>query len=595
MDRLPLPNVPWQLTGNHWLALPCIHPATGAIHRMSVLHRGARAALEFVAAERTSAGDAPLLRPSLSIDGAQVPLGDSGMAWERALGWLPTFTCTAGSLLVRGMVFCPFGRDADMAGAVYTFAIENRGTKARVVTIALDVDGGALVPRVRQARPAAGRLLSEVEDGVVVLDPGVTPGLAAFALAADGDGDVSASADGTARLVRTVTIPPGARDELAFYIAAGPERDGAIATSAAMRRRGWQWLLSATRDALTSLQQSTGSESLDRLVNQNLLFAYFYAVGRALDDAHFYLMRTRVPWHPAGVTMREWDALMMVLPAVQLADPGLARELLLRMCELHGYAPGRGTHYFDGTMFEPSFSLEGAAAYVLAVDRYTAESKDEQIIDDPVLADTLYLVNEELAERRHTELPLYSTEVTPSGSVAPMPFTAHGNGVAAVALDILRRTLDEETARDVPDGEAVRAALQRSFARTVDGKKMLRTAIDLAGGESGTDDPVGSVLWLPIYGAIEADDAVYKRTARAHAQPATTLSTILARLCGPDSVAVLEWLRRAPLDGGLAAEFVDADGRALANGGDASLAGLLAATVCWITRPTAPEPETTEG
>ena len=590
MDRIPLPNVPWQLTGNHWLALPCIHPATGAIHRMSVLHRGARAALEFVAAERTASGDAPLIRPALSVDGAAVTLGESGMAWERALGWLPTFTSIAGSLLVRGLVFCPFGRDADMAGAVYTFAIENRGTKSRVVSIALEVDAGELIPRVRQARPAAGRLQSAVEAGVVVLDPGVTPGLAAFALAADGEGEVSASADGTARLARTVTIAPGARDELAFYVAAGPERDGAIATSAAMRRRGWQWLLSATRDALTALQQSTGSESLDRLVNQNLLFSYFYAVGRALDDAHFYLMRTRVPWHSAGVTMREWDALMMTLPAVQLADPGLARELLLRMCELHGYAPGRGTHYFDGTMFEPAFSLEGAAAYVLAVDRYTAESKDDQIVDDPVLADTLYLVNDELAERRHAELPLYATEVTPSGVVAPLPFTAHANGVAAVALDILRRTLDDETAREVPDGEAVRVALQRSFVRTDDGKQTLRTALDLAGGDSRDDDTVGSLLWLPMYGAMEADDAVFRRTARALAKPTTALATILARLCGPDSAAVLEWLRRAPLDGGVAAEYVDAEGRAIGNGGDAALAGLLASTVCWLTRPTAPEP-----
>ncbi len=552
---------------------------------MSVLHRGARAALEFVAAGIDAESEAPLLRPTMVVDGEPVPLGASGMAWERALGWLPTFTCTVGSLLVRGMVFCPFGRDADMAGAVYTFAIENRGTKARTVTLALEGNGGALVPRVRQARLAAGRLQGAVADGVVVLDPGVTPGLAAFALAADGTGDVSATAEGASRLARTVTIQPGARDELAFYLAAGPERDGAIATSAAMRRRGWQWLLASTRDALTALQQSTGSESLDRLVNQNLLFAYFYAVGRALDDAHFYLMRTRVPWHAAGVTMREWDALMMTLPAVQLADPGLARELLLRMCELHGYAPGRGTHYFDGTMFEPAFSLEGAAAYVLAVDRYAAEAKDEQIVDDPVLADTLYLVNDELAERRHSEIALYSTEIAPSGAVPPFAYTAHANGVAAVALDILRRTLDEETARDVPDGEAVRAALQRSFERTEGGKKSLCTAIDLAGAVSRADDTVGSLLWLPMYGAIDADDAVFKRAARALATPTSSLATVLARLCGPDSVAVLEWLRRAPLDGGLAAEFVDADGRAIANGGDAALAGLLAATVCWLTRP----------
>src|SRR5678809_1393623 len=76
----------------------------------------------------------------------------------------------------------------------------------------------------------------------------------------------------------------------------------------------------------------------------------FYGVGRALDDAQYYLVRTRAPWNGRGVTVRDWDALMWTIPAVQLADPPLARELLLRMCELHGYAPGRGVHYLDGTL-----------------------------------------------------------------------------------------------------------------------------------------------------------------------------------------------------------------------------------------------------
>jgi hypothetical protein len=49
-----------------------------------------------------------------------------------------------------------------------------------------------------------------------------------------------------------------------------------------------------------------------------------------------------------------------------------------------------------------------------------------------------------------------------------------------------------------------------------------------------------------------------------------------ARLIGPDATEVLAWLRRAPLDNGLAAEIVDDEGRAVENGGDAALAGLLA-------------------
>jgi hypothetical protein len=266
------------------------------------------------------------------------------------------------------------------------------------------------------------------------------------------------------------------------------------------------------------------------------------------------------------------------LPAVQLADGALARELLLRACELHGYAPGQGVHYLDGTLFEPGFSLEGAASFAVATERYIRDTGDDQIVEEPIVADTLYLVHDDLAARRDKRVPLYSTEVTLSGAPAPHPFTLHGNAVVAHALDILRRTLDEESAREVENPEAVRAALKRHFA-TAEGKGAFASAVDLAGGVSQADDPLASALWLPMYEAVERTDSTYRRTAKAIGAEPSLLAQQCARLLGPDGPQVLEWVRRASLDNGIAAELVDAEGRATGNGGDASLSGLLAYTV----------------
>jgi len=357
-----------------------------------------------------------------------------------------------------------------------------------------------------------------------------------------------------------------------------------------LRRRGWRDLLSSTRDALQSLQQTATNEAMDRLVNRNLLFAYFYAVGRALDDAHYYVVRTRAPWNGRGVTVRDWEALAWVIPAVQLADAPLARELLLRVCELHGYAPGRGVHYMDGTLFEPGFTLEGAAAYALATDRYIRDTGDDQIVEEPVLADTLYLAADDLAARRDRRVPLYHTEVSPSGMPPVHPFSLHGNAVVAQALDILRRTLDEETARDVEDPEAVRAAIRRHFVIEREGKDTYASAIDLAGGVSLDDDPLGSTFWLPLYDTVARHDSTYRRTVKAIGSEPRSLAQQCARLIGPEAPAVLQWLRRAPLDGGFAAEEVDADGRARANGGDAALSGLLAWSVWYAVNALGEKP-----
>jgi hypothetical protein len=591
VSLLPPPSIPWQLTGNHWISLPCIHPADASIHAVGMLHRGARSAIEFAGGREFIGGvEPPLARPTIGVDGVRHQLSEVPIAWERALGWIPTFTCTVAECLVRGTIFAPYGRDADVSGAVYALSIENRGSAARSIDVSLGGTAGHRQLRVQTPRPFEDAVrVARGDSGAVLIEGASLPGLATLAILSDGDADIEI--DGaTYTIRRTISVPAGGREQVAFFFAVGPERDGAESTASVLRRRGWRELLSTTRDAIQSLEQSSGHEAIDRLINRNLLFAYFYAVGRALDDAQYYLVRSRVPWNGHGVTVRDWDALAWTIPAVQLADAGLARELLLRMCELHGYAPGRGVHYLDGTLFEPGFALEGVAGYPIAVDRYIRDTGDDRVVDEPVLADTLYLVADDLDARRDKRVPLYSTEVSPSGVPAAHPFTLHANATVAHALDVLRRTLDEETAKDLQDPEAVRAAIHRHFtverpakqtpgaAATSGGRSTFASAIDLAGATSEADDPSASAFWLPIYEAVPRHDSTYRRTVKAIDLTPQSLTQQCARLIGPDAANVLQWLRRATLDGGRAAEVIDAEGKAVANGGDASLSGLLAWT-----------------
>src|SRR2546423_15647309 len=76
-----LPSVPWQITGNHWLSLPCIHPADASIHALAVLHRGARSSVEFAGAADFVSGAPPaLLKPVVEIDGVRHELASGQMA-----------------------------------------------------------------------------------------------------------------------------------------------------------------------------------------------------------------------------------------------------------------------------------------------------------------------------------------------------------------------------------------------------------------------------------------------------------------------------------------------------------------------------------
>ena len=168
--------------------------------------------------------------------------------------------------------------------------------------------------------------------------------------------------------------------------------------------------------------------------------------------------------------------------------------------------------------------------------------------------------------------------MTPGNTPVAHPFTLHANAAAAQALEILRRTLDEETSRSVEDPAAVRAALKRHFAPERDQKGSLRASVDLVGSASTDDEPSASAVWLPLFEALDRNDSLYRRTVKALPRDRSVLVREIGRLLGPDGDQVLRWLRHAPLHGGVAAELVDDAGVATANAGDAALSGLLAWT-----------------
>lgn len=573
-------HVPWQVTGNHWVTLACIHPADAAIHCVGAVHARSRAAVEFAGGPEFEGGGAnPLARVTLDVGGVRSPLGAEGIAWERESGWVPSFSSRIGDLALRGVICAPHGKNADVAGAVILISLENRGAIPLALRLGLEGSLGHRQMRVRSARAFSGAHVARDAGGFVIMEGAGAESPMAVAVGGEGDFALAVGDRAAWSLAGDITLEPGESRDAAFHVAVGADSDGAAAMLRVMRRRGAAALVAATRAALREMEPASGNSAADRLIARHVFFCYFASVARALDESHWYIVRSRVPWNERGLTIRDWEALMWILPAVLLVDQGLARELLLRICELHGYAPGAGVHYLDGSVFEPGFSLEGASAYAVAVDSYIVQSSDDKIVEEPVLADSLYGSYEDIEARRHPQYPLYSTEVNPDGTVPDHPYTAHGNAVAALGLDILRHTLDEKTAEKLEDPAAVRAALMRHFA---DGqsKPALQSCIDLAGNASAADIPGASLHWLPSYDLIARDDSVYRRTVkRLDGSNSDKLEVRCARLLGPSGTEAFDWLRRAPLDGGLAAETVDDEGRATAGGGDAALSGLIAHTL----------------
>ncbi len=612
----------WGLTGNHTLALPCIGLADGAVYRVNVLHRGLNGLVEWAADPALESPAEPLLAPRFEVDGE--PVAPAALSWENFERWIPSFRAElAEGLSVRGTICAPPGQESTVHGAVYAFELENRGSAEREVLLALEGRWRWSLRALSTVRPLeAGNRLHQAPGGAVVLEAGTAAAGAALAVlgsreaaspvwAAGEDaalepaapGATLAGANGEAlrfRIAQRVRVARGRRVALAFHLGVATERDGAVAVAARLRRIGATEVVRGARLELAGLMRATASPELSRRLNRNLLLNYFFAIGRAIDDDRLYPVVSRSSLHGESAVFRERDALLWSQPGLLLADPPLAREVLLRAFEQYAHRAGEHVHYLDGGVLAPGFLLDQLCAYGIALDSYVRESRDESVLEEPVVQEVLRELDAAAYDELHPDVFLAGTELLPSGDAADHPFVAYDN----VRLWQFSRALDRVwRARDAADrpalsgrAEEIASAIWQRFPTEVEGLRVLAWSSDLEGEAAVYDDPAGTLELLPSLGFCPADDPIWRNTlellrsqrnpfwldgrfgglgSRAHPREAHLAVLCAALLARPEET--LPRLLEMPLDGGLACDRYDPEtGQALAGLHAAGLAGLLA-------------------
>lgn len=616
----------WELTGNHYLALPCIAPADGGIHRVNVLHRGALGLIEWGSDERPDPAAAPLLAPDVTVDGERLPFRE--LAWERLDGWIPSFRARVGDdLTIRGTICAPGGGTPLVAGAVYRLEVENRGAERHDVVVSLAGTWRWSLRTVRTSRPleARNRLVGASDGAGLVLVAGGEPSLASLAILGGAGATIAASSgtdeprdlgpgatiaaeNGTPIRFRVATrleLGPRQRGVAEFHIAAAVERDGAEARARTLQRVGGAELVRAARLELARMQRRVRDVALGAILNRNLLFNAFYAVARAIDDDRVYPIVSRAPDCPPGPVFRERDALAWSLPALLVTDSALAREVLLRALEQFSHQPGAELHYLDGGLLSPSFSLDGFCAYALAIDRYTRETGDESILDEPIVGEVLRDLDDLILDRLHPELLLATTEILASGELATHPYVTYDNvqlwALAGVITRLWPRLGGGARSNLSGAAEEIAATIWSHCTVEVDGYRLLAWSTDLEGEAAVYDDPEGSLMLLPALGFCDADDPLWRNTVdflhsarypfwlgdRAFPGMASrtwpdraSLPGLCTALLGPDPEDALALIERLRLEGDVACLTYDPDtGETVDGAYHAAAAGLLGWTL----------------
>ena len=447
-SRIPLRLQPGDVlpTGNEWIALPDIRADNGALTSFNVLSMHDRGLLQV-----TGEAGTPVLQPYIEADGKPVPFLNP--AWDLIEYWIPTANLTSGGLEMTLTWCAPPG----MRGAFLRMTLMNHRSESVPVVLGLKASWGALdrvtyVPvrlkgdRTLAAAPwvDAGEVFSYLTNDThfawSLIHPGSQARMSLPPLTVSPEVDAQ----------HVETVEPGKTAEAIFVLGAGLEEFSADHNAHALElmldRNGADAEIAKAADWCRSRTRTTGTASLDLLMNRNFLFTALYAWGKTIDTEQFVGVTSRSPRYYVSAAYWDRDAMLWSFPGLLDIDRGLAREAL--ECALTVQLRDTGTHsrFIDGVVLEDGFELDEAAAPIIALASYVERTGDMKFLHDH--REALAILRDRIAEHYEISVGLYSSLQDPQDEYQKLPFETYDNVLVWKALLDLGNLFDrlEDTA-----------------------------------------------------------------------------------------------------------------------------------------------------
>ena len=496
------------VTGNEYVSLPTVRQTDAAIEGLRFLHMGAKGMIELWGDQGQ-----PLLRPFIELNGEEVPLED--MQWTRLHHWVPTFTATAGNCVMEGVLLTPMGE----RGFGYHLKVSaNVDTELR-----FGLHGAWLETKhsINESKPimAEKNLYRSGWNHCYVMD--LRPGLSLFAFApiyTEQPENCAISSRFKKKddaVYFTIDLPArlnaGDSVETTIWFGLGFEEVSAATSAKELLRQGYETELKNTCDWLAERERSVADPALDELLNVNMFFSYFFGSGKTLDTEEFTLMTSRSPRYYVSAAYWDRDSLIWSFPAILLADPDTAAEILQYVFTRQIKNVGIHSRFIDGTLLEPGFELDELCAPILALTRYVEETGDRSMLQQAWVRNGIELILKRLRTKRHPKVALYETFLQPTDDMRVYPYLTYDNVLVWYSLSKLAEFYPEYESLGL-EADCVRTAINAHCIKEKDGQKMFAWSVDLDGNWDIYDEPPGSLLLLPHYGFCSMDNEVWKHT-----------------------------------------------------------------------------------
>jgi len=376
-----------------------------------------------------------------------------------------------------------------------------------------------------------------------------------------------------------------------YYLGVGYEEVSSSTAAKHLKRIGFDTLIGGTLNFLEEKLIKLEDKYIEKILNNNLFFAYYYSLGKTLDSEELVLVTSRSPRYYVSAAYWDRDSLLWSFYSILLLDEVLSKDILIYVFTKQIKNVGEHSRFIDGTLLEPGFELDELCAPVIALNSYVEKTNDYSILEDFRIKDGLIHILNKLKTKKHNEIYLFKTFLMPSDDFTNEQYLTYNNALVYKSLIILSHFLNLKELKD--DAIKVKRAIYENLV--VD--DMFVYSSDLNGNFSIYDEPPGSLQLLNYLGFCDNDSIIWKNTVNFirsknyrlsfydnniseigcdHAPHPWVLSLCNSLLCGFGKQAI-ENLKKMKMDNYIACESVDEESGECSSGkAFATCAGFLA-------------------
>ncbi len=501
------------VTGNDMLSLPCIREADASIMDFTFLYMGFKGLID-VKGENT-----PFMQPVIKINGKRKTLKD--LKWDKIAYWIPTFTYEDKDVIVKGTIL------TSVEDRGFTVRLETLNKTEKQIKVEMGFEGAwektyQAINSDYEIKGGKNMWYSWYDLPVFGLIESAS--LFAFTFMFDlgkqVDRKIDQAEDGSYNYSYTNTqaVEGGKTGILDIFFGFGFEAVAAITSALDLSRLTFENCLERTVDFLEERIQKTGDEELDRILNYNLFFSYFFAAGRTLDTEELVLCTSRSPRYYVSAAYWDRDSLLWSFPAMLYVDEDRAKESLYYVFGRQQNNFGVHSRYIDGTVLEPGFELDELCAPVIALYNYVVRTGDKDILtEDPRFERGVMSILNKLIKKKHKDIDLYETMLYPSDDMSTYPYLTYDNVLVEKVYNAVAYLFDGIWDKAVIktmkcSADAVRQAIEDNLIMDYNGKKIYAWSSDLRGHYKLYDEPPGSLVLLTYFGHCDETNEVYKNT-----------------------------------------------------------------------------------